>query len=152
MRPLLPNEVEIKPDGLLYLPEILYRRILHKAFGPGGWGMVPRGEMTVVNKMVSREWGLVAGGRLVSVARGEQTFFDPSGLPTATEGCKSNALMRCCKDLGIASELWDPSFIRTFKAAHCVEAWTEHASTKKRSRRWRKKGNKFDYPLIEEKK
>lgn len=86
MRPLLPNEVEIKPglfcfssfverskkrvlisrhceDGLLYLPEILYRRILHKAFGPGGWGMVPRGEMTVVNKMVSREWGLVAGGR-----------------------------------------------------------------------------------------
>ena len=44
--------------------------------------------------------------RLVSVARGEQTFFDPAGLPTATEGCKSNALMRCCKDLGIASELW----------------------------------------------
>lgn len=44
--------------------------------------------------------------RLVSVARGEQLFFDPAGLPTATEGCKSNALMRCCKDLGIASELW----------------------------------------------
>lgn len=44
--------------------------------------------------------------RLVSVARGEQTFFDPSGVPTASEGCKSNALMRCCKDLGIASELW----------------------------------------------
>ena len=44
--------------------------------------------------------------RLVSIARGEQTYFDPSGLPTATEGCKSNALMRCCKDLGIASELW----------------------------------------------
>ena len=23
--------------------------------------------------------------------------------------------MRCCKDLGIASELWDPSFIRRWK-------------------------------------
>jgi hypothetical protein len=44
--------------------------------------------------------------RLVSVARGEQEYFDPSGVPTATEACKSNALMRCCKDLGIASELW----------------------------------------------
>lgn len=44
--------------------------------------------------------------RLVGVARGEQEYFDPSGIPTATEGCKSNALMRCCKDLGIASELW----------------------------------------------
>lgn len=68
--------------------------------------MVPRGEMTVLKNLVTREWGLVAGGRLVSVARGEQQFFDPSGMPTATEGCKSNALMRCCKDLGIASELW----------------------------------------------
>jgi Mitochondrial genome maintenance MGM101 len=42
----------------------------------------------------------------VSVARGEQDYFDVTGVATATEGCKSNALMRCCKDLGIASELW----------------------------------------------
>ncbi|GAA5989566.1 hypothetical protein JCM5350_002110 [Sporobolomyces pararoseus] len=149
MRPLEAHEIEIKPDGLLYLPEILYRRILNKAFGPGGWGMVPRGEMTVLKGMVTREWGLVAGGRLVSVARGEQTFFDPSGMPTATEGCKSNALMRCCKDLGIASELWDPSFIRAFKAKHCTEAWTEHVSTKRKQKRWRKNGNKFEYPYVE---
>ncbi|GAA5855111.1 hypothetical protein JCM8547_002385 [Rhodosporidiobolus lusitaniae] len=149
MRPLEHQEIEIKPDGLLYLPEILYRRILNKAFGPGGWGMVPRGEMTVLKNMVTREWGLVAGGRLVSVARGEQTFFDPSGMPTATEGCKSNALMRCCKDLGIASELWDPVFIRAYKTAHCVEAWTEHVVSKKKQKRWRKKHNKFDYPYSE---
>jgi len=44
--------------------------------------------------------------RLVAIARGEQDFFDSSGVATATEACKSNALMRCCKDLGIASELW----------------------------------------------
>ncbi|GAA5827220.1 hypothetical protein JCM11251_001176 [Rhodosporidiobolus azoricus] len=152
MRPLEAAEIEIKPDGLLYLPEILYRRILNKAFGPGGWGMVPRGEMTVLKNMVTREWGLVAGGRLVSVARGEQTFFDPSGMPTASEGCKSNALMRCCKDLGIASELWDPSFIRAFKAQHCVEAWTEHVVSKKKQKRWRRKHNKFEYPYLDSSK
>ncbi|TNY21656.1 mitochondrial genome maintenance MGM101-domain-containing protein [Rhodotorula diobovata] len=149
MRPLEEHEIEIKPDGLLYLPEILYRRILNKAFGPGGWGMVPRGEMTVLKNLVTREWGLVAGGRLVSVARGEQTFFDPSGVPTASEGCKSNALMRCCKDLGIASELWDPVFIRAFKKAHCVEAWTEHVVSKKKQKRWRKKKLAFEYPYAE---
>jgi hypothetical protein len=45
--------------------------------------------------------------RLASVARGEQEFFgDATKVPTAVEACKSNALMRCCKDLGIASELW----------------------------------------------
>ncbi|KAM0755793.1 Mgm101p-domain-containing protein [Meredithblackwellia eburnea MCA 4105] len=151
MRPLLAHEIEIKPDGLIYLPEIQYRRILNKAFGPGGWGLVPRSELTVMKNIVSREWGLVAGGRLVSVARGEQTYFDPSGVPTATEGCKSNALMRCCKDLGIASELWEPAFIRQFKATHCVEAWTEHSVSKKKQKRWRKKGNKFEYPYIESK-
>lgn len=36
----------------------------------------------------------------------------------ATEGCKSNALMRCCKDLGIAWQLWDPVFIKQFKKDH----------------------------------
>lgn len=30
--------------GLIYIPEIKYRRILNKTFGPGGWALVPRGE------------------------------------------------------------------------------------------------------------
>lgn len=132
MAELETDSVEIKPDGLLYLPEIKYRRILNKAFGPGGWGLAPRGEAYVTDKSVSREYALICHGRLVSVARGEQDYFGPEGIATATEGCKSNALMRCCKDLGVASELWDPSFIRAFKREHCVEQFVEHAVTKKR--------------------
>lgn len=111
-------------DGLVYLPEIKYRRVLNKAFGPGGWGLAPRSETNVGPKVVSREYALVCLGRLmlpysayivcthclyirlVAIARGEQEYFDPHGIPTAAEACKSNALMRCCKDLGIASELW----------------------------------------------
>lgn len=31
-----PIDVECKPDGILYLPEIKYRRLLLKAFGAGG--------------------------------------------------------------------------------------------------------------------
>lgn len=85
----------------------------------------------------------------MAIARGEQEYFDPSGVPTATEACKSNALMRCCKDLGIASELWDPSFIREFKAKHCVEAFVEHVVQKKKRKLWRKKDAKFEYPYKE---
>jgi hypothetical protein len=55
--------VEVKPDGLLYLPEIKYRRILNKAFGPGGWGLAPRGESIVTAKIVTREYGLIVQGR-----------------------------------------------------------------------------------------
>jgi len=150
LAPIDPLDVEIKPDGLLYLPEIKYRRVLNKAFGPGGWGLAPRSETHVGPKVVSREYALVCLGRLVAIARGEQEYFDPSGVSTATEACKSNALMRCCKDLGIASELWDPRFIREFKAKHCVEIFAEHASTKKKKKLWRRRDQpKFDYPWKE---
>ncbi|KAF9651696.1 mitochondrial genome maintenance MGM101 [Thelephora ganbajun] len=150
LAPVDPIDVEIKPDGLIYLPEIKYRRILNKAFGPGGWGLAPRSETNVGPKVVSREYALVCLGRLVGIARGEQEYFDPSGIPTATEACKSNALMRCCKDLGIASELWDPRYIREFKAANCVEVYAENVTTKKKKKLWRRKDQpKLDYPWKE---
>ncbi|KAF9534616.1 mitochondrial genome maintenance MGM101-domain-containing protein [Crepidotus variabilis] len=150
LAPIEPDDVEMKPDGLIYLPEIKYRRILNKAFGPGGWGLAPRSETNVGPRIVSREYALVCFGRLVAIARGEQEYFDPSGVATATEACKSNALMRCCKDLGIASELWDPRFIREFKAKHCVELFVEHIPTKKKKKLWRRKDQpKFGYPYQE---
>lgn len=64
MAPISPEDVEIKPDGVLYLPEIKYRRVLNKAFGPGGWGLAPRGETLVTSTAVTREYALVALGRL----------------------------------------------------------------------------------------
>lgn len=129
--PIDKGDVEIKPDGLLYLPEIKYRRILNRAFGPGGWGLAPHGEPEITQNILSREWTLICMGRFVSTARGEQEFFKPTGVPTANEGAKSNALMRCCKDLGIASELWDPRYIRQFKAKYCVEVWCQTSDGKK---------------------
>ncbi|EPQ28163.1 uncharacterized protein PFL1_04490 [Pseudozyma flocculosa PF-1] len=147
--PINEQDVEIKPDGLIYLPEIKYRRILNKAFGPGGWGMAPRSETNVGQGIVSREWVLICNGRFVATARGEQEFFKPSGVPTASEGAKSNALMRCCKDLGVASELWDPRFIRQFRKKHCVEVWCSDTSGKKK-KLWRRKDDPaFEYPWKE---
>ena len=63
LAPIDPDDIEVKPDGIIYLPEIKYRRILNKAFGPGGWGLAPRGETIVTGKLVTREYGLVCGGR-----------------------------------------------------------------------------------------
>ncbi|KAK5118065.1 hypothetical protein LTR62_004111 [Meristemomyces frigidus] len=146
---ILPDDIEIKPDGIIYLPEIKYRRILNRAFGPGGWGLAPRGETIVTGKVVTREYGLVAGGRLISIARGEQQYFDPDGIPTATEGCKSNALMRCCKDLGIASELWDPRFIKRFLRDHGREMMVEHATTRKRRKHFMRRDDEIRFPWKE---
>lgn len=145
-KPLSSDDIEVKPDGLVYLPEIKYRRILNKAFGAGGWGLVPRSDTIVTAKLVTREYALICHGQLVSISRGEQDYFNESGIPTATEGCKSNALMRCCKDLGIGSELWDPVFIKEFKKANCVEKFVEHVTTKKKKKIWLKKGREVEYP------
>ncbi|KAI9051190.1 hypothetical protein LZ554_005292 [Drepanopeziza brunnea f. sp. 'monogermtubi'] len=151
MAPVAPDDVEVKPDGIIYLPEIKYRRILNRAFGPGGWGLAPRGETIVTGKSITREYALVCHGRLVSVARGEQDYFSPEGIPTATEGCKSNALMRCCKDLGVASELWDPRFIRKFMKEKAKQIWVEHLPTKKKKQMWLRKDDEVKYPYKESK-
>ncbi|KAI1090480.1 Mgm101p-domain-containing protein [Rostrohypoxylon terebratum] len=145
--PLDPEDIEVKPDGIIYLPEIKYRRILNAAFGPGGWGLAPRGQLMVHEKLVTREYALVVHGRFVAQARGEQQYFTEEGVSTAAEGCKSNALMRCCKDLGIASELWDPRFIRKFMKEHAVQQWVEHAMTKKKKQIWLRKDDEVRYPF-----
>ncbi len=60
--------------------------------------------------LVTREYALFCRGRFISQSVGEHVYYAKNDLNIgkALESAKSNALMRCCKDLGIASELWDP--------------------------------------------
>ena len=64
-RPVETEDIEVKPDGIVYLPEVKYRRRLNEAFGPMGWGMVPRGEPVVGRTIVTREYALIVDGRYV---------------------------------------------------------------------------------------
>eukprot|EP00300_Choanocystis_sp_HF-7_P041528 c8291_g1_i1.p1 GENE.c8291_g1_i1~~c8291_g1_i1.p1 ORF type:complete len:215 (+),score=49.24 c8291_g1_i1:39-683(+) len=149
-KPISLEMVEIKPDGIIYLPEIKYRRILFQAFGPGGWGLKPLSPPLWEKDFVSREFGLYCLGRFVSQAIGEHQVFDRAMAGAANEAAKSNALMRCCKDLGIASELWDPEFIDKFRTTYCVGVWCENTRTKDKKRLWRRKDRPpFSYPWKE---
>lgn len=148
MAPLLDNDIEIRPDGLIYLPEIKYRRILNRAFGPGAWSLLPMDITVSANdNMLYYRGALFVHGRFVSEAIGEQQYYatnDRMSYATAAESAKSNCLTRCCKDLGIASELWDPSFVRQWIATYAVDVWTENVGSNpsdrgKKRRMWRKK-------------
>ena len=55
--------------------------------------------------------------------------------------------MRCCKDLGIASELWDPRFIRGFMKTHVRELMVEHVTTKRRRKHYMRKDDELKYPF-----
>ena len=85
--------------------------------------------------------------RFVGQARGEQQYFSEDGVATASEGCKSNAMMRCCKDLGIASELWDPRFVRRFMKEYAQQIWAENIISKKKKQMWLRKDDELRYPF-----
>jgi hypothetical protein len=132
------SDVEIRPDGMVYLPEIKYRRRLNLAFGPGAWALMPTERPTVRDNVIMRPFALYVHGRFVSESIGEQEYFENNPTmtwATAAEGAKSNAVMRCCKDLGIASELWDPGFIDKWKKEYAVQVWVEG----KNKPMWRRK-------------
>lgn len=114
----VPEElIEIKPDGSCYLPEVHYRRILNKAFGISGWSLIPRGPHSMQGNVLSREYALFANGKFISQARGHTTMTGSFQNPAlCTEAVRSNALMRCCKDLGIAASLWDNQLMAQWKS------------------------------------
>ena len=119
--PINPEEVEIKPDGNIYLPEIKYRKTLIRAFGPGGWVLIPKGPHSMINNVLSREYALYCNGKFVSQVRGHATLINALQTPaSSSESARSNALMRCCKDLGIANELWSAKFVQEWKTKYAA--------------------------------
>lgn len=119
--PVNHDDVEVKPDGAIYLPEVKYRKILTAAFGAGGWALLPRGPHTLNGITLSREYALFCRGRFISQARGSSNIQGQSTAAASTEAVRSNALMRCCKDLGIASELWDRYFVNQWKERYSIK-------------------------------
>lgn len=132
----LPKDAhDILPTGEIYVSQIHYRRLLSKVFGPGGWALVPMtdpranqkkgaGDKPIGPITIIQKYHLVAQGRFIAEAWGEQNYYesnDGMSYASALEGAKSNALSRCCKDLGIASECWDKRWTDEFRAKECVK-------------------------------
>ena|SRR3990167_4496675 len=150
MAPLDPNIVEIRPvDGIPYVPQVHYRRVLNLAFGPGMWNMIPTSDTHFddENQIMSREWAIFASGRFFGKGRGEQRYIESNkktSMATTSEGVKSSGLKRCCKDMGIFWEISDPQWILRWKKEYAVRVWTNHATEKKDGKpaakiQWRRK-------------
>ncbi len=111
--PVIEAQVEIRPDGLIYLPWMEYVTRLRKAFGMS-WTLIPYGNPKKVGNFIHWAFWLIIKGKPYGFAVGEQQYFDNERMTygDALEGAKSNALMRLCKGLGISLELWQPEFRR----------------------------------------
>jgi len=111
--PVIDEQVEIRPDGLIYLPWMEYVTRLRKAFGMS-WTLIPYGAPKKLGNFIHWAFWLIIKGKPYGFAVGEQQFFENASMTygDALEGAKSNALMRLCKGLGISLELWQPEFRR----------------------------------------
>lgn len=141
--PFGDEAVEVKPTGEVFVSQVHYRRRLNQVFGPGQWALVPRGKWTQDGPTMMREYALYARGHFVAEAVGECEYQESNermSWADAAEGCKSNALTRACKDLGIASECWDRLFANRWRDSHCIQVWVKG----KNKPQWRR----LDAPAI----
>lgn len=132
--PVDEQSVEIRPDGLIYLPWMEYVTRLKKAFGLE-WCIIPQGMPKMNGNLMIWGFYLIVKGKLAGFALGEQVYHPNNYMMSygdATEGAKSNALMRLCKGIGISLELWQPKYIRAWKEKY-AETYNDKGKTK-----WRK--------------
>lgn len=141
------DEIEIKPDtfGAVFMSHGGYRKRLNAAFRPGGWALrrLSTIDYNEEAKLVYVEYALYAEGRYLGQARGEQKWLgtsDGDGMShgDAIEGAKSNALMRCCKDLGMAMDLWSKTYAEGVRARLGVKVFIERARDRSVSVAWRR--------------
>jgi hypothetical protein len=145
---VVPDEwIDIRPDnGAIFMTHMQYRRILNEAFGFGGWAIRPVGNFQVqedgkrVN--VYGTFQLWVLGRFVSQTVGEGTYWKGNAATNysdATEICMSNALVRLCKVLGLASNCWDKRYAEGWKRKYAAKR-TNH----KNEQEWYRKDNAFE--------
>lgn len=160
-------DINVRPDGLIYYPQVFVRERLNDAFGRGQWSLI---EHQVIKDeehgKLYFEGSLYVRGCFVAKAIGEANFFPKDrygkdnrmfSWASAHESAKSDCIVRCGKDLGIGKELWQPRFSRDFLKDFCVKVWRNKTGTtggKDGSYQWRMKDSEpfFDEILTDQTK
>ncbi len=142
--PINEIDIEIRPDGLIYPPQVYWRDKLNKAFGRGQWALIQHAvtKDAAKNKLYF-DGSLFIRSCFVSRAVGEQEYHETNPLQSwgsAYEGAKSDCLGRNCKDLGIFKELWQPNFVREWIQKYGVKVFVEIEKNKQKKTvvQWRR--------------
>lgn len=130
-----PRDVEIRPDGIVYMSGVWYRRQLTRAFGAGAWSIVPRGPARTMGDLIVYHGALIILGRFVAEAVGECATRFGMTYASALEGARTDCLTRCCKDLGLATELWD----KTWREAWVRDCAFQDGVDSKGKPKWKKR-------------
>jgi hypothetical protein len=131
------EDVQIKPDGIVFMPGVWWRRQLTRAFGAGGWALAPRGPARTVGNAVEYHGALYCLGRWVAEAVGgaDNGYMSHADL---IESARTDCLSKCCKDLGMASELWEKDWREAWQREY-AEKYTVQSGKYAGKEQWRLK-------------
>lgn len=142
------EDIEIRPDGIVYAPWVEFAGRLREAFDLG-FSFIPEStEPKLGPDRTSIIWGwfLIINKVLMGFAWGEMEYKANNRIMSwtdACEGAKSNAIMRLCKGLGIGAEMWRPSFVKAYLKKYGERYWDPEAYNPKTGGKgrylWRKK-------------
>lgn len=116
--PFDADDLDILPhNGVVYAPWIAYMKRMRAAF-KGSWMLVPHGLPRIENNKMIWPYYLFVKGHLLTYSIGECNYVPSNkemSYGDSAEGAKSNALMRCCKAIGVGVETWDRKFLDSWK-------------------------------------
>ncbi len=129
------EDVQIKPDGIVFMPGVWWRRQLTRAFGAGGWALAPRGPARTVGSGVEYHGALYCLGRWVSEAVGgcESGYMAHADM---VESARTDCLSKCCKDLGMATELWEKDWREAWQSEY-AEQYEVQSGKNQGKKQWR---------------
>jgi len=141
-------DYEIRPDGYIYLPQVHGVMRLNSVIGPGRWGLlqINNGKEDLGGKRwkVFYDGAMVIRNCFVSRSVGEAQYNQTNSnqsWASALESAKTDCRQRCCKDIGIGTDAWNPSFIRRWQKEYAVRVFVEETIDGKKQRKpvWRRK-------------
>jgi hypothetical protein len=142
--PIDEMDIEIRPDGLIYPPQVYWRDKLNQTFKRGQWALIKHKSSKDPDRdKVYYDGSLFIRNCFVSRATGEAEYHSSNPMQSwasVEESAKSDCLGRCCKDLGIFKELWQPNFVRSWIKKYAVKVWVEidKNGQKKKAVSWRR--------------
>lgn len=123
--PVDPNEVQIKPNGIIYIPWESTARRLNEILGVGQWQLHQLQWHRELN-LICMTALLFVRGNYVANCFGACEYVSTNSqmsLMDAVKGAYSDVVTNAGKALGVHLELWNPNFIRDWLAKYACKVW-----------------------------
>ncbi len=146
--------IRIRPhDGAPYIPHIYLRERLWSVFGPLGVREIVRDKfMKAETNEVAVDLVLLIHGAYASEGIGTAEYIpsnENADYGDVVESAWSNALMRCCKKIGVGTQMWRPGYCDNWKIQY-AETYGKTLRNGKHVTMWRLKGDEAQRQLVRE--